>query len=91
MTTLRLDTADAVHHPKSSVKPNDPRTSALYWWRATQIVLVMWGDNRTPYVYMGVDESLWNGWCEAPSSGRFINSVLVDAGIRYAPCTDEIL
>jgi len=67
---------DDVYSPTASINPADPRTTAMFYWRAQRVVNVSWGDGGAPYNYYNVSPGTWEALKKAPSPGQFINRVL---------------
>ena len=83
MTNTPTRAPDESYTPTPSIKPGDPRTAAMDYWGAEQVVLVSWGDKGAPYWYFKITPDLWEGWKATESPGRYINGPLKEMGIPY--------
>ena len=86
MTTTPTRKPDVTYSPTASSDLARPRTQMLEFWREEEITRVTWRDGSQTW-YLAISQRLWDGWVHSPSPGKYINTVLVVAGIKYEPCT----
>ena len=89
MTTTPTRKPDVTYSPTATSDQARPRTQMLEFWAEEELVRVTWRDG-SQYFYLAIGRELWGQWVESPSPGRFVNTI-VAAGIKYQPCTDEIV
>lgn len=66
------------YFPTPTINPQDPRTAAAGYDKATRTLRVEWGDGGVAYNYYDVDPAEWRGFRRAKSPGRYINRRLND-------------
>lgn len=65
-----------VNYSTPSSNPTDPRTTAAGYDPILQRLRIEWGDGGPAYNYYDVPPQIWDSFQQAPSPGKYIDTVL---------------